>query len=506
MPDFAVVTAFRATDKMSPAFNKMGGASERFGRRATGAFGRASVAAGRMGAVIKSAMPLLGVGAVVAGFKKVVDSARMIEDARAAFTPLIGGAEKAEKLVNKLNITAASTPFQFDTLANSAKQLLPVMKGDINNTIATIRMLGDTAGGNAEKMKSITRGFTKAMLKGKVDMESLNMVAEAGVPIFTEMAKSMGFGENQMSKFFKQISTGKVPTSEMVKVFEKMTGKGGIFFEGMIIASKTTSGVLSTMSDNLTLLAAEIGGQLLPHIKQFALWSIESAKAGAAWIKENKSSINLFVSGFAKLAGVLPYIVGGFIAYKVALKGVALWQGIMMAAGWIKYLFMMREFITAVTIKQWLWNAAMAANPAGLIALGILAIVGAVILLIKYWDEWGASFSLFLGPVGMLVSYFKTLYDQWEAIKAAFTTGGIIAGLKALGLALFDAMIAPFKQLWGMIKSVTGIGSAEAPNKAEVASRNQTTNINIRNRNVETEAEVAPRRGATINYAAMGAN
>ena len=209
-----------------------------------------------------------GLRAIGDGFKSIITEAMNLESAQAAFVPLMGSTAKAKELVSALNVAAAETPFQFADLQKAVSRLLPVMDQDIGRTIDTVKMLGDTAGGNAQKLDSITRGFTKAMLKGKVDMESLNMIAEAGVPIFTEMAKSMGYNTENMTEFFKKISTGTVTTDELVKAFKRMTSEGGIFYKGMVIASETTSGVLSTLRDNIAMTAAGIGQAFLPYLKQ----------------------------------------------------------------------------------------------------------------------------------------------------------------------------------------------------------------------------------------------
>ncbi|NCA80611.1 MAG: hypothetical protein EOM76_10600, partial [Sphingobacteriia bacterium] len=267
------------------------------------------------------------------------------------------------ELVQALNIAAAETPFEFEAINKATKQLLPVMNQDIEKTVETFKMLGDTAGGNAEKLDSITRGFTKAMLKGKVDMESLNMIAEAGVPIFTEMATSMGYGKDNMQAFFKEISTGKVSTDVLVNTFKKMTSEGGIFFEGMIIASKTTSGVLSTMSDNIKMTAAGIGQKFLPYLKEIALIVIKVSSAILKWINTGD---NLDI--MLKTIGYTLAIVGSaWIAYTVVTSGAAVVTGLMTTA------------MAAL-------NAIMLLNPIGLIVAGIAALIVAGVIVAKNWD------------------------------------------------------------------------------------------------------------------------
>lgn len=312
-----------------------------------------------------------GLRAIKNGFVGIIDEARKLEDAEAAFTPLMGGATNARKLVDELNIAAAKTPFQFDAISKSAKQLLPVMNQDIEKTIDTFKMLGDTAGGNAQKLDSITRGFTKAMLKGKVDMESLNMIAEAGVPIFTEMASTMGYGKDQMSDFFKEISTGKVSTDIMVETFKKMTSEGGIFFEGMIIASKTTSGVFSTLADSISMTAAGIGQKFLPAIKEIALNIIKVSASILEWVKEGDNLDNLLSTMKNVLIGVTSVLAGYAVAAGIAA----------IANGGLGSSF------GKVVMGIEAMGKAIKANPIGFIAGVITAVViPAIIWMVKHWD------------------------------------------------------------------------------------------------------------------------
>lgn len=246
-------------------------------------------AGARMGGVMKG---ILASQVVTQGFRLMkqglgsfITEASRIEDATAAFTPLLGGTEKAVELVELLNKEAASTPFQFKNISDAAKQLLPVMNQDINKTKETFRMLGDTAGGSAQKLDTITRGFTKAMLKGKVDMESLNMISEAGVPIFDQLSKNMRVSSDEL---FKMVSAGKITTDQLTDTFRTMTSEGGIFFKGMDIASKTFSGKMSTLRDVLAQTAGAVGSELLPVLKPLIDDAIKFGGVIQVWIKNNQ--------------------------------------------------------------------------------------------------------------------------------------------------------------------------------------------------------------------------
>jgi TP901 family phage tail tape measure protein len=110
----------------------------------------------------------------------------------------------------------------------------------------------------------------------------------------------------------------------------------------------------------------------------------------------------------------------------------------------------------AVTAAQWLWNAAMAANPIGLIVLGIVALIALVTVVIKKWDEWGAALAIFLGPLGLVLSIIQSLRRNWDLVVKGFTEGGILGGLKAIGVVLMDAVLQPIQQIVELIAKVTG--------------------------------------------------
>jgi hypothetical protein len=105
---------------------------------------------------------------------------------------------------------------------------------------------------------------------------------------------------------------------------------------------------------------------------------------------------------------------------------------------------------------QWLLNAAMAANPIGLVVLAIVALIALVVAAVKYYKDWGATLLWFLGPIGRVISAFKSIYDNWDMIKKAFTTDGIIGGLKALGAVLLDVVLLPMQQILSLMSNLPG--------------------------------------------------
>ena len=106
-------------------------------------------------------------------------------------------------------------------------------------------------------------------------------------------------------------------------------------------------------------------------------------------------------------------------------------------------------------------NGIMLLNPIGLVVAAIVALVAIVVIAISKWDEWGAALMVFLGPVGMVISAFKSIYDHWESIKTAFQTDGILGSLKRIGIVLLDAVLKPLQQILELAAMADPTGLAQ---------------------------------------------
>lgn len=412
---FAVSTGFYGLNRLSPMFKKMGRDASGLGNVMRGAF--------RMGAV--------GLAAVTTGATLFVREAAKIEDATAAFTPLLGSTEKATQLVARLNKEAATTPFQFEGIAGVAKQLLPVMNGSIEDTANAFRMLGDTAGGNIQKLDTITRGYTKALLKGKPDMEALNMISEAGVPIFAEMSKNMGITTEQLFELSRQ---GKLTNDDLTNTFKSMTREGGIFYRGMAIASETFTGRVSTLKDNIALTAAAIGQTLMPTLKPLVDRLIEIASAAREWVTQNQDLIKTkiqetiklianivktAISLFKKWLPVIAGVTAALIAYKIAMIAAFLWTNRMALA------------MKAAAAMGAFFNAVLNLSPIMKFVILIGLLVAAAVWLWQNWDK-----------------VTKFFIDSWEWIKNAFWAGVDVA--KNAGSAIVASFVTAAQAVLGV--------------------------------------------------------
>lgn len=149
----------------------------------------------------------------------------------------------------------------------------------------------------------------------------------------------------------------------------------------------------------------------------------------------------------AAIAGayILTFIRGGLLAARGALLAVrAGWMlhtGAMVAgtnAG--RAAFVISKVLTAA---QWLWNAALAANPLALVIIAIVALVAAGIMLYRNWDAVVAGGKMLWGD-----------FTAWLSALWGDMVGGAIAlwtDLAAWLPALWGSIVAGAQSAWGTL-------------------------------------------------------
>lgn len=170
------------------------------------------------------------------------------------FKVMLGSAEEATKFVNDLKEMAAKTPFEMTDLANASKILL-AFGSDAQSAQEQIKMLGDISLGNAEKMKTLSTAFGRIQSNGRASLEEINMMIDIGFNPLNLIAKKTG---ESMDELRKRVSEGGVSFEEIADAMETATSKGGQFYNGMEEASKTLTGQLSTLKDNVNNLLGEM--------------------------------------------------------------------------------------------------------------------------------------------------------------------------------------------------------------------------------------------------------
>ena len=336
---------------------------------------------------------------------------------------------------------ADETVYDLTTTSNTVAQLAANGVADYLGLTQAAGNLNAVAGGNADTFKSVAMVLTQTAGAGKLTTENWNQLANAIPGASGKMQEALLKNGAFTGNFRKAMEDGQISALEFNKALMQLgndpiaveAARSTKTFEGAIGQMK--AGVVETFAniltaigiDNLTGAINTMGSVVQTALQPF-LWFFNE-------LKEGNPLLEFFL-------GIIGALTIGFLAYQTVVGSISLATKI-----WAGY--------------QAMLNGIMLLNPIGLVVAAIVALVAIVVIAISKWDEWGAALMVFLGPVGMIISAFKSIYDHWESIKTAFQTDGILGGLKRIGIVLLDAVLKPLQQILELAAMADPTGLAQ---------------------------------------------
>lgn len=177
-----------------------------------------------------------------------------MEQLQTSFKVMTGSADKAANVMERLRKLGAKTPFASKDLAQ-ATQLLMQYGFGADAAIDSIEMLGDISQGSAEKLTRIATAYGQMTSAGKVHLEDVKQMIEAGFNPLLEISEKTG---ESMDSLYDRISKGTLAVSEITAAMQSATSEGGRFFGSMAAQSETVQGLLSTLKDELQTLGGDV--------------------------------------------------------------------------------------------------------------------------------------------------------------------------------------------------------------------------------------------------------
>ena len=214
-----------------------------------------------------------------------------------AFTTMLGSKEQAEKLMEQMVRTAATTPFSLQDVAGGAKQLLAygIEAERVNETL--IR-LGDIAAGLSIPLGDLVYLYGTTRAQGRLYTEDFNQFTSRGIPMIEMLADKFGVAESEVKGL---VEAGKVGFPEVQEVIEKLTNEGGKFGGLMEAQSKTIAGQISNIEDAIETMFNDIG------------------KANEGVINEALSGVSYLVENYENVGKTIIELVGAYGTYKAIL-------------------------------------------------------------------------------------------------------------------------------------------------------------------------------------------
>ena len=298
---------------------------------------------------------------------------------------------------------------------------------DIEEVIALFAQF-ELAGVNTEAaLAGLTKATAKWQKEGKDAGAELTKTVEA-IRTAGDASKAAeiaieAFGNKAGPELADAIQSGRFAFDEFTQAVKDSAGAVDATFEETQDAPDKLALAVKGLKTDLAQTTNELLTEFAPDIEK-AIKSIgrvlkediiPAVKDVINWIKKNKTMLLTTLSSLAaglvalNVVKVITGLVNAFKAFKAAQEG--------------------------ATVAQWLLNAAMSANPIGLVVAAIAALVAAFVVL---WNKSEAFREFFIG--------------MWEAIKE--TVSAICIAIGDFFSNLWDGITSGAQAAWDWIKDV----------------------------------------------------
>ena len=289
------------------------------------------------------------------------------------FKVMLGDEQLAAEKLEEIRRMAASTPFTLSDLTDGTQTLLQFGIA-ADDTTGVLKQLGDISLGNADKLQTLVRAYGKMSSAQKVTLENVNMMIDAGFNPLNQICDATG---ESMSDLYKRISDGKVGFDELAAAVETATSEGGQFYNGMLEASQTVNGRLSTLQDNISALIGKLTdglfkayGDIIGKANELVVAFLDDDEK----MRQLKETIGV-VTAVVTAAGAAFLSYKGYIAAASAVTVVQTAATTAMTAAHAAA----KSGATGLAAAQAGLNAVLKANPIGLVVSLVAALAAGLV-------------------------------------------------------------------------------------------------------------------------------
>lgn len=365
-----------------------------------------------------------------------------------SFEVMLGSQQKAADMLNQMNRYAADSPYSRLGVQEAAQTMLG-FGVEQQKVIPSLKMLGDIAMGNSERLKGLALVFSQVAAAGKLQGQDLLQLISNGYNPLNDISRLTG---KSMSELKDEMSKGNISFDLMAQAMQAATSQGGKFYGMVDRIAQTPFGrfgqLVDQFKDTMLSLYKVIEPLLIPSfdllssIMTHSLPVIEGMQKGVRWLIDNFKTLAPYIYTAASAwAGYNTYM---FVSTTI-LKG---WT----VAQWAQVTAMI-----AAEKVQWLLNVAMSANPIGLVIAAVAALTAGVIYC---WNK-------FAGFRAVVLTVWDTITGFGKAIKDAVVDRfwEIVDGIGAVGKAMVSLIKGDFEGAWQQAqkgaKKLVGVESAQ---------------------------------------------
>lgn len=305
--------------------------------------------------------------------KSGLDYNRSMESYLTNFKVMLGDEQLAAEKLEEIRRMAASTPFSLSDLTEGTQTLLQFGVA-ADDTTGVLKRLGDISLGNADKLQTLVRAYGKMSSAQKVTLENVNMMIDAGFNPLNQICDATG---ESMSALYKRISDGKVSFHELEAAVAAATSEGGQFYNGMLEASQTFNGRLSTLKDNVAALTGELTSGLFSALGDI----IVKANELVVSITEDDSKMAALKETIGILTAAVVAVTAAVLSYKATVAAATAITALHTAATTAMAAAHKAAAAgaTGLQVAQAALNTVLSANPIGLVVAALAALAAGLV-------------------------------------------------------------------------------------------------------------------------------
>ena len=305
--------------------------------------------------------------------KSGLDYNAQMESYLTNFKVMLGDEQLAAEKLEEIRRMAASTPFSLSDLTEGTQTLLQFGIA-ADDTTGVLKRLGDISLGNADKLQTLVRAYGKMSSAQKVTLENVNMMIDAGFNPLNQICDATG---ESMSALYKRISDGKVSFNELEAAVAAATSEGGQFYNGMLEASQTFNGRLSTLKDNVAALTGELTSGLCSALGDI----IVKANELVVSITEDDSKMAALKETIGVLTAAVVAVTAAVLSYKATVAATTTITALCPAATTAKAAAdkAAESGAKGLAVAQAALNAVMKANTVGIVVSAVAALAAGLV-------------------------------------------------------------------------------------------------------------------------------
>ena len=305
--------------------------------------------------------------------KSGLDYNAQMESYLTNFKVMLGDEQLAAEKLEEIRRMAASTPFSLSDLTEGTQTLLQFGVA-ADDTTGVLKRLGDISLGNADKLQTLVRAYGKMSSAQKVTLENVNMMIDAGFNPLNQICDATG---ESMSALYKRITDGKVSFNELEAAVAAATSEGGQFYNGMLEASQTFNGRLSTLKDNVAALTGELTSGLFTALGDI----IVKANELVVSITEDDAKMAALKETIGVLTAAVVAVTAAVLSYKATVAAATAITALHTAATTAMAAAHKAAAAgaTGLQVAQAALNTVLSANPIGLVVAALAALAAGLV-------------------------------------------------------------------------------------------------------------------------------